>query len=437
MTLFASLADGVFPTLSDLDAVRLIGSSFESELRWLKNATPTVESSTSTLLGALGSDRLTPSCALYGIEYTEVNRTLVSVLAVKWLLGGDYQTFTCCQSPWTKLTPESFQRLRALLADSCPNPEATHALLVAIVINDLGKNEDLARLVTSITGKTFQNHDDVVYAAAAAHLLPSIEAMEPSLQSDLLLGLELGSRLNIGQFAQAECVIASLEGILIMRGRSRAFALKFMEVILDVSGAGGHVNTCCATQMTEPVFQTYLTTHRTLLNMIEKRMTPKQAYDCLLLSRKGMLEEAGFRKELSINDPADRALLRLLTMGRVVETERAIYFVEAFEDLAPETRQSVVDALDVDGIDGQASIVFTYAPALISEALKNTEGTHQALVLGALMRLFARIHENEKAYRHRQQSNIREVNLSFAQEAVQSDAFRKDPRFLDGLSLPP
>ncbi|KAL2004482.1 hypothetical protein VTN00DRAFT_3484 [Thermoascus crustaceus] len=208
MALFTSLNDGVFPTLSDLDAVRLIGSSFESELRWLKNATPTVESSKSAPIGALGSNRLTPSYALYGSEYTEVNRNLVSMLAVKWLMAGDYQTFTCCQNPLAKLKPESFQRLHALLVEICPDPEAIYALLVAIVVNDVGKNEDLARLVTNITGQTFQNHDDVVYAAAGEHFFPSIGAIEPTLRSDLLLGLELGSRFNTAQFAQAECVTA-------------------------------------------------------------------------------------------------------------------------------------------------------------------------------------------------------------------------------------
>lgn len=439
MTLFAALAGGAFPALSDSDAVRLIGLSFEPELEWLKNATPTIESSDNIPVGALCKNwRMTPSRVLYGVDYPELNRSLVSMLAVKWLLSGDYQTFTCCQIPSTKLKPESFQQLRSLLAESCPDSESIYALLVAIAINDLGKNEDLTRRIENITGKTFQNHDEVVYAAAAEHLLPSVEEMEPSLRSDLLLGLELGSRLNIAQFAQAECVIASLEGIAIMRGRGRAFALKFLEVLLDVSGAGGHINACCATQMTEPAFRMYLTTRRILVNVIGERMAPKEAYDCLLLSRKEMLEDAGFRRGLSIHDPADRALLRLLTMGRVVEKDRANYFVRAFEDLGQELRQNVIAVLDPDGADGRAPILLTYAPALISEALKNTEGTQQALVLSALLRLLARIHESEKAHlRHRhQQGSIKEVNLSFAQEVVKSDAFRKDPDILDDLSLP-
>jgi hypothetical protein len=82
MALFTSITDGIFPTLSDLDAVNLIGRLFESELKWLKNATATAELNNSSPVGALGSNHLTPSYALYGFEYLEVNRTLVSMLAV-------------------------------------------------------------------------------------------------------------------------------------------------------------------------------------------------------------------------------------------------------------------------------------------------------------------------------------------------------------------
>lgn len=223
-----------------------------------------------------------------------------------------------------------------------------------------------------------------------------------------------------------------------MRGRKRAFALKLMEVILDVSGASGHVNAYCAAQMTEPVFRTYLTVHEALLDIIEKRIIPQQGYDCILLSREKLLRDNRFRKRLSINAPADRALCRLLAMGRVVDVERADCFVQVFEDLAPGPRRSLVDALNADGVDGQSAILFSYVPALISNTLNTAEGAeHQVLTLGALMRFLARMFDDGSVFRHWQGSNIREINLSFAQESICSDEFRKDPGFIDGLPIPP
>lgn len=433
MTLLESITNCVFQTLSDLDVVHLLGSSFAPELEWLKNATPTVESSRS----ASPTGALTPSYALYGAEYPEVNRTLTSMLAVKWLMAADYEAFTGGQNPMIRLTPGSFQKLRGLLLESCPCPESIYALLVAIAVNDLGKNNDLAELVTSITGQTFRDHDGVVYAAAKEHLFPSLESMGPALHSDLLLGLELGSRLNIAQFAQAECVTASLKGVTIMSGRDRALAMKLMEVILDVAGASGHVDTYCAAQMTEPVFQTFLVVHESLFNILSGRISPEQGYNRVLLSRVEMLREAGFQRRLSIHDPADRALTRLLTMGRVVDAERANCFALAFDNLTPETQKSLVNALNVDDTSGQVSILFSYAPAIISQALKNTTGNdHQVLVLSALMRFLARIYTHEKAHPGRRDCSVRDICLSFAQETIKSDGFRKNPRLLDYLPIP-
>lgn len=199
MALFTSIANGTFQTMPDLDATRLLGKSFESELIWLKNATPTIESSKSPPVGSLGDNSLTPSRAVYGLDYPEINRTLVGMLAVKWLIAGDYASFTCSQNPSTKLRPESFQRLRTLLRQACPNPESVHALLVALVVNDLGKNPELASLVADPADQPLQNHDEVVYAAVKAKCFPSVETVDAARRSNLLLGIEFGAGLNIAQ----------------------------------------------------------------------------------------------------------------------------------------------------------------------------------------------------------------------------------------------
>ena len=444
MTIFTNIADGSFPSLTDLEAIRLVGITF-TELKWLQDATPTIESSDSDPIGALGTDDMTPSYTLYGREYPEVNRTLVSVLSMKWLLAEDYESFTRTQDPGVKLTLDSFRRLRNLLITSCPDAETIHALLTAIVVNDLGKNGQLASLVPAedsvpdAVQVSPRNHDDVVYAAAAEHLLPSLEMMEPSLHADLLLGLDFGRMLNIAQFPQAECVTANLEAVSMLRGRDRAFALKFMEVILDVAGAGGHIDARCAVQMTEPVFQAYILVREKLADIASGKITPRQGYDCVLRARMDLLQEAGFTTTLSIDDPADRAQIRLLALGRVVNAEKAGHFLMAFHGLAPETRRSLVDALNVDGVDGQPAIVFSYAPALISKVLENAHSAEsKVLALSALMRFLARINNDFKANHHRQQSEatVKDINLSFAQEIVKSHQFCDNPSLLDDIPIP-
>lgn len=361
------------------------------------------------------------------------------MLAVKWLLGNDYVSFTRTQEPKdTKLTESSFQRLASLLRRICPTPELVLALLVSIAINDLGKNPHLADLLgLSASSKT--NHDEVVYLAAKRGMIPSLDCVNSDLRSDLLLGLEVGASVNIAQFAQAESVPGSLVGIRILRGRNRAFGLKLLEAILDVAGAGGHVDSRCAAQMTEPVLRTYFAVYETLEGIVDGRVTAREGYGCVLRQRLGMLPgiEDGDGIGVGVEDRAGRAVVRMLAMGRVVDVRRAKGFVRAFWELEPEMREGLVDALDIDGVGGRPAVVFSYAPALISEGLKSAAGLdEQVVVLGALMRFLVRVYDTTRKNAWCASSPVTDISLSFAHAVVKSAGFKKDPRLLDSLPIP-
>lgn len=437
MSLLQIITDGDFPQLSDLDAVVIFGSAFKAELEWLKSASPTIESSRGSPVGSLGRNNCMPSVELYGSEYPEVDRTLISLLGVKWLLAGDYDTFTCGQPLPAKLKNDSFKRLRGLLTESCSTAESILALMIAIAVNDIGKSNDFASEVANSSGQTFENHDEVVNAAAQQNLIPTLNMLDSAARSDILLGLEFGSRLNVAQFAQAECVAANLKGIGIVSDKPRALAWKMLEVIMDVAGAGGHVDSRGAAQMTEPVFQAYLAAYEAVLGIQSGQMTIHEGYDYILQSRMRLLHNAGLEASLSIDKPSDHALIRLLTMGRVVDPERADRFIQAFGKLESGVRQSLVNALNIDSVDGQAAILFVYGPGLISEALKNSKDNAQEIsVLEALFQFFARVYNYHKESSNLQDSKVREINLSFAQDTVKSTLFSENPGTLDSLPIP-
>ncbi|KAG8841615.1 hypothetical protein FRB91_004821 [Serendipita sp. 411] len=267
-------------------------------------------------------------------------------------------------------------------------------------------------------------------------MIHSLERLEETQRKDVLLGLKLGSTLNIAQFAQAESVPGSLEGAKVMSGNRRAFNLKFLEVLFDVAGAAANIDARGAKAMIEPVYRNYKMVHPILLDVVENRGTLRQNYDKLLTAHGEKLQQQGFRP-LSVDNPSERALLRLMIMGRRTSNRKqADLFDAAFNRLSQPERQVLVDGLNVDGTNDGEAILPYYMPAIISEGLKNTpdepEGKIEALA--SLMRLLGRVYNGSKAKKG-QAGTIKEVNLRHVTKVIHGEAFKSDPRTLDQLAV--
>lgn len=431
-----------FWQLPDVENVRMFQVAFGPELDNLKNASPTVESSPSRTTGSFGhSHKDSPSEWLFGAEYAEVNRTIVGMLALKWLIAGNYDAFTGQQVPTAKLTRESFEELRRLFLKDLRNEADVYALLVSTVVNDLGKDPELPKKVAEYMPKYANNpnHDLVAYIAAKNGLLPLIdEAKDTEYYGMLLQGLLFGSEVNIAQLAQAENVPGNLKFVKEeLAGHEQTFALKFMELILDVAGAYGHIDSRSAKPMTEPVYQGYKVSRQALVDIINGKCSVREGYDQVLSFRARLLAKEGYRS-LSVIDAAERALLRLLTMGRTFTKEQAELFDEALSSLAEPLRQALADGLSVDGFDDGVAIVPYYSPALFSETIKNTTDSPRDMkiaALASLMRFFTRIYAGTKP-NPGTKGRVVECSVAFVQDIIKGAEFPKNPNVLDGVEIP-
>ena len=436
------LKEGKFFTLSDEEAIHVFGDAFGPELQRLKTASEKVESNIQKGRDVPNNLQGSPSMELYGENYVEINRTLVSMLALKWLMNDDYQTFTCHQNPTTKLRLESFRHLRSLFKEGLPTPDDFYAVLVATVVNDIGKDPDFTKdIVKKVDPSAIgQNHDMIAYIAAKAKLLPLIEEFSSlhreDLKEDLMLGLQFGSGLNAAQLAQAENVPASLKGALVMKGHNRAFAIKYMELLLDVAGADGHVDVRCAKAMIEPTFQSHVTSRLCLQKIVSGSCDLRTGYDQVLTQRGKMLEANGFVR-LSVTDDSERALLRLLTMSRTAGVEQAIAVKEAFDSLPENPRKALVDGLSVDGYNDGVAILPYYIPALFADVIACTSSSHerQVAALASVMRLLQRVYNNTKPHPGCT-GEVVECDMSFALCVPKSEAFKADPNALDNIEIP-
>ncbi|KAJ5965348.1 hypothetical protein N7481_012062 [Penicillium waksmanii] len=426
-----------FVQMSDIDAVRLFGTVFPKELSHLKNAHVTVESTTATALGRLGeNENETPSNVLYKEDFPEVNRTLVSMLAIKWVIGNEYTSFTVTQKT-NKLSERSFQRLRDFYNDRIRTTADLHALLIAMVIDDIGKDPKLSEEMAQLgVDASYTDHSDLVYKAAQAKLIPSLNIIPASSQHDVLDCLHIGSKLNISQAVQGECPPASLEILSNLQGKGNGVNLRAMVTFLDVAGAGGHADTRSCIVMGEPVFQAYMSALDSFDRFSKGTLlSPRACYDHILDTRAENLRQLGFEFPADANGA--RALSRLLCMGRVTTKEQAYQFNQALDQLSPSAKKDLVNGLNVDGIDDGVAIVPYYAPGLIADALKGTDKTDAVVipVLSAFFRFLAKVFDGSSTQTGVAGGMI-ERDLSFVQDTIKSSNFRNDPTTLDNVSIP-
>jgi len=310
------------------------------------------------------------------------------------------------------------------------------------------------------------NHDTILLEAARAGLVRCLDYLDEPHRANVMLGLELGSELNAGQLAQAENVPVNLSGLLVMQDHEAAFNLKFMEQILDVAGAAGHVFADGCKNLIEPVFQAFKTVLDVSLSIIRKECTLREGYDQVLSKRGSLLEDGGFR-HLSVTKPEERALLRLLTMGRAATFERARLFDDAFYDLGQPHKRLLIDGLNIDAIkDDETAVIPYYMPAMIAETLRSTRGSgKEQEALTALMRYLARvlhwtpeddyiqlpplkeskaatwppqlqIHIPAPSTYQNKEGRVFERNMTKARETISSPQFKLDPSVLDKLPPP-
>ena len=451
----STIQDDSFFSIDEKTLLDQLHNVFRPELDRLKAAPPSdTGSPTSRTLG-LTDTGIDPSKEIFGKNYDEVNRTLVGVLALRWIWNNEYGHFVKGQPADQKLKPESFQWLVEHFHQNLKTRDDLLALIISMIINDVGKDPNLATDYFEKTGETLpdQNHDSVLYEAAREGMVPCLEFLSEDQKKDLLLGLELGSELNAGQLAQAESVPISLEFLQQMKGREHAFEMKFMEQILDVAGALGHKYPYGAKNLIQPVFEAFQTVHGVSIKIISGELSLRQGYDEVLRKRGTLLETIGFRR-LSVSNDEQRALLRLLTMGRTVDRHQAELFQKAFHSMDETNKENLVTGLNIDGNVNEKAVLPYYMPSVLSDVLETTKELSEderIRALSSVLRYLARVLNSSSVSASSPRSSsldcvpenvavpgiVVEHNMLKAREVLGDPEFKTNPEKLDELDVPP
>ncbi|KAJ5168398.1 uncharacterized protein N7482_003992 [Penicillium canariense] len=371
-----------------------------------------------------------PSYILYQENYDEVNRTLVGFLALRWIHNAQYEVFVGSQSPELRLTKESFDWIRSYYVQAIPDAKTLYALITSIIINDLGKDPELALDHQKLTGEDISNlnHDHILLKAYGAGLVPALERHSAQEKDDMVLAIELGAFFNFGQMGQAENAPAALSGLLRMEGRQRSFQLRFMEQLLDIAGAAGHMDWTCAKKLNQPIFESYRNVYDACEGVIDGRFSSRQGYDLVLIRRAEFIQSKGFRLLNVEEDQYERALMQLLCMGNVTTKETADLYEASLASLEPEAKNALVYALNVDGSVGEPAIQPTYTPALLSLIKTQKELTAVFEYLSRVMSVKARADPSAIL--------VERSVLGVLKRHVESDEFREDPSILGHVEVP-
>jgi hypothetical protein len=410
--------------LSETNLVSLIYQEFPEEIDRLRRAY--------SIRDPQGTppESPSPSRIIYEEDYDEVNRTLVGFLALGWIHNAEYEVFIGSQSPELRLTRESFDWIRNYYSQVITDANTLYALTTSIIINDLGKDPELALDHQKITQEDISdlNHDHILLKACGSGLVPSLERHSTQERDDLLLGIEIGAFFNFGQLGQAENAPAALTSLFRMEDRPRSFQLRFMEQLLDIAGAAGHMDWTCAKKLNQPIFESYRNVYHACYSVISGTLDARQGYDHVLIRRAEYVHTKGFRRLKVESDQYERALIRLLCMGNVTTKEAAEIYESALNSLQPATKDAFVYALNVDGSVDEPAIQPTYAPALLSLIKTRTQLVAALEYLSRVMSVKSRVDSSAIL--------VERSVFGVLKRHIESDEFRENPSILEDVEVP-
>ena len=434
--LIRSIRDDSFFSMNRFDVLHVLKRAFQKELDYLKSAYA------AACPDPLDLRSSSPSELLFHERIPEVDRTLTGILALRWLRNNDYDSFTQNQVATFKLSRRSFRELRSFFdagLDRYTNHEAIFTLIVMQMTNDLGKSSQLADQLRSRLpyGTSPSTNHDMVMEQVLQHcdlLIPSIQRL-PRRQRALVRRLvRLSADFNPGSLVQAECMPAALEVLQELQIDPLELDMKFMELLLDVGGARGHVDHEGAATMTEPTFQGYMEARLQSLNVVEGHLQPEQAYERILQHRLRTLADAGYKGDFDTTSPKVSAKARLFCMGRIADATTAELYDDVYEKLPPYIQDRLERGLS---LHARPAVQPTYMPAMLAWV----RGPNQALreeQLAALLTYLSRVLDvNEGSLPQDVEIVERDVKGTL-EDLIQSDAFRENPFSIvnDNTELP-
>ena len=288
-------------------------------------------------------------------QLKEFDRTILSVLLYFYIKDNRYEKFVELQSGDNKLTRETFNELRKFMQENFNDPEKERLLLYYMVINDLGKSQ---QIIDTLKDKGIENvdHDVLLSYLFQLGMLPTINTFSDENKESLAHVLNNG--INVGQYIQGECVDYSLNSVLNLSSFEKS--LMMAEAMLDIGGVLGHNNNLNGSMILNQSTADNILTAQEILT---KSNDVTKVFD-EFLSRK-----ADAMQIKSTNPELRKAITRICLMMRLYRNED-VQIVE--DEIVNNASQYsfLIHEFNKSGYNNEPAILLYYSPALLS----NTNG---------------------------------------------------------------
>ncbi len=351
-------------TKEPLESARMLLARYP-ELAWLTGAVD----ATPELQPAGGA---TPSASLseqlFGQKHIELDRSLVGILLLKWVLTRNYKAFVTPQNAAVRLTRKNFEHLARYTKKILLSPERIDAMIAYMAINDLGKVRSVVSEVQKRSGLVDVDHDSILLKALETmpEIAPSFQRLSGANRHIMMRGL--GAKFNVGQFLQAENVPASLTGLKPLDKEELDFYL--LHALVDIGGAAGHVTHKGSIVMTNPTYEGFKMALAALAGLV-KGKTEAEVYDNFLAAK-------GESLDLWANNPKYKAIVRLLCMLRVSDQDTVKNTAKIFESLPENAQAILIKELNISGLEEDEQAVLPYyAPAFLANLINFFKSRNQ------------------------------------------------------------
>lgn len=315
----------------------------------------------------------------------EMMRTYRSLCGYSTMMRGSYDDFVAGQIKAAKLSPDSFKEAKDYFFGDKPSVEDFASVMYMIATNDVGKRTPAAHRFAEEQGIDLDktDHDLLLWEMASKRKLVGLDDFSQERRDDIICLLEVGGQLNVPAWLQGEAPACTLRAVINVLGklppkrRERIVKLKWAEIYFDVAGAG--YEKCSGNWMLQPMSKAFMEAFIILTAVLAEGKGVLEAYLAPFAERAGTLNGILECKQFDMSNPESVALLRMLSMARIVSLgglskdqtrEEVLLFIAAFEGLQPAVHNRLVTRLNVSGLN-ETAVFPSMAPEMFVQALAN------------------------------------------------------------------